>query len=277
MIKRNYCKTGIGAGVIAGLVVAAMAAGMITGCTKNDSSSTSSSAADEDETTAGDSEENGRQFEVSLDSIPSTGYLWQTVYISSNLTEAKSEYISSDPTGEVDGASGTEKITYQADADGKAEVILKYVGPTEGALPDMYEDYEVEFEDGFLSSELKTTVDCRIYLQGEYDTEHGKFHILYPDNLTVKAYEDDEYKILSLSFDDETGYCDVSYSDSPILDATTSEDITISGNTYTVGYNDDGNIMYINGNNICFTAVESTWLLDYFSLAVIMIDNLYFE
>jgi inhibitor of cysteine peptidase len=71
----------------------------------------------------------GTEFEILLDSNPTTGYEWR---VAEKPDETVFEYAGSeyeqDPGSEdLDGAGGTETLTFEANGPGKATIELEYV------------------------------------------------------------------------------------------------------------------------------------------------------
>lgn len=83
----------------------------------------------------------GQEFNITLESNPSTGYGWQ---LSKPLNETilnliGSEYKPSEESGLIVGAGGTEIWTFRAVKSGTAEISLKYVRPWETDVPPIQE------------------------------------------------------------------------------------------------------------------------------------------
>ena len=71
----------------------------------------------------------GTEFEVALDSNPTTGYEWR---LAEEPDDSVFEYVDSeyeqDPgTEDLDGAGGTQTLTFRATGAGKATIELEYV------------------------------------------------------------------------------------------------------------------------------------------------------
>lgn len=83
----------------------------------------------------------GQEFNITLESNPSTGYGWQ---LAKQLNETilvliGSEYKSSESGELIVGAGGTEIWTFRAVNSGTAEISLKYVRPWETDVPPIEE------------------------------------------------------------------------------------------------------------------------------------------
>ncbi|MFC1576526.1 protease inhibitor I42 family protein [Candidatus Omnitrophota bacterium] len=79
----------------------------------------------------------GKQFVISLESNPTTGYGWQLAEPpDTDIIELVDSYYIADATDRV-GAGGKVKWTFKAVDSGKAAVSLKYVRPWEKNVPSM--------------------------------------------------------------------------------------------------------------------------------------------
>jgi len=75
------------------------------------------------------------EFQVTLESNPSTGYRWQITSIDETIARLiNDEYITPE-TGLV-GASGKQELTFEALDVGKTTIWIEYVRPWEPEIPE---------------------------------------------------------------------------------------------------------------------------------------------
>jgi inhibitor of cysteine peptidase len=72
-----------------------------------------------------------QEFTIALGSNITTGYSWQPEYDLNVLTLVGNEYKSSDTTGKVVGAMGTEYFHFKAIKAGSSEILFTYYRPWE--------------------------------------------------------------------------------------------------------------------------------------------------
>lgn len=97
--------------------------------------------------------EAGLEFAIVLESNPTTGYSWQLAepldedvveLVSSEFAKTSSESGTSEGEGEMVGVPGEEVWTFEAIAEGEAEIVLEYLRPWEtDVAPESTETFKV--------------------------------------------------------------------------------------------------------------------------------------
>lgn len=78
---------------------------------------------------------NGKEFSISLESNPTTGYSWQADFDADYIELIKQEYLAAATETEVVGSGGEDKFTFKALKVGETEITFSYLRSWESVQP----------------------------------------------------------------------------------------------------------------------------------------------
>ncbi|MCX5922384.1 MAG: protease inhibitor I42 family protein [Candidatus Dependentiae bacterium] len=111
----------------------------------------------------------GQEFEITLDSNPSTGYGWRAkISDDSLLQELDKTYKTTVQAAQTPGAGGKDVFTFKALKNGTASITISYSRPWEGVEPAKVREYTITIGD---AKEEKSCVNVDA---AAYDTELAK-------------------------------------------------------------------------------------------------------
>ncbi len=108
-----------------------LATGVLTGCSGTKTAVTFSEPGNTVDVAA------NKEFTISLQANPTTGYDWQPVFDAAYLSQVKKEYKQDDHSGvQLVGSGGTDFFTFKALKAGQTQIMLTYYRAWETPKPE---------------------------------------------------------------------------------------------------------------------------------------------
>ena len=245
---------------------------------------TISEAADGRATGMGHISWNDKTLKLDLDSNPSTGFSWLTVYQSGNLATGSRKFQGSDDNRQATtGGWGTDYLQFSV-TDGKdACLVLKNARPWEGGETGAYHSYIIKVENGVIAD-----VVCRerifhkdfTFVAGrpEKNRETGgklRFVASVPKDWEYEEFADRDMLGLKVRPRGKEAYCRIGrLRDGVGADPGENvEKIMIYNKEYTLGRSADGNLVLFNQDRIAWLGGSADWQEEYFPDIVTVLDT----